>query len=131
MPESLNKKSLKALNRAIKLLRSAPRWVKGNYQKTGFLKGREIECYCVLGALRAGTATNGRTFNYVHEVTRNLVELVCKDASVSRFNKKRGYSFTNEDCVTVYNDDSKRTYPQIMALLGRMKSKLEKKVSAE
>jgi hypothetical protein len=131
MPESLNKKSLKALNKAIKLLRSAPRWIKGDYQQTAFLKGRDVECYCVVGALKAGSAPDGNAGNYNYAVTRKLVELACKDASVSRFDRKRGNEYTGEPRVTSYNDDSKRTYPQIMALLDRMKAKLEKKISAE
>jgi predicted DNA-binding transcriptional regulator AlpA len=129
MPLSLNKKSLKALNRTIKLLRSAPRWVKGNYQETKVLKGRYTECYCVVGALRAGSSPNGNSNNYDYEVGKNLVDLASRDSAVVRFNRVSTYS--GESRVTNYNDFEKRTYPQIVALLGRMKAKLEKKVNAE
>jgi hypothetical protein len=129
MAQSINKQSLKALNKAIKLLRSAPRWIKGNYQSTAMLKGRDIECYCVLGAIQKAADAHYPSQN---EVISNLVDLTGKDKSVTSFLKRDGIpEATGGARITIYNDAQKRTYSQIMALLGRVKAKLEAKVNAE
>lgn len=131
--QSLNKQSLKALRKAINLFRSAPRWIKGDYQRTAILKGREIDCYCLLGAFRAASGT-GVYDTSSSPVSENLALLATKDPSVRAFCKKKEVnpdSESFESTVICYNDDDKRTYPQIVALLQRMKAKLEKRVNAE
>lgn len=130
MAQSLNKRSLKALNRTIRLFSRAVVWTKGSYKDDLRLRSRTIECYCLAGALKK--AACGTPYND-NDVSKNLIRLAGEDRSVIGHLNRKGISYVagSDSRVTSYNDAPRRTYTEIMALLGRMKFKLEAMVNAE
>jgi hypothetical protein len=130
MDTNLNKKTLKALKRVKRLFSSAPRWIKGSYNRTETIRGRDTECYCLVGAFRRA-ADSGND----NKVLRNLITIAGQDPSVSSFTRRHTYinrwGVGSEARITEYNDAKSRTFQQVTGLIDRMVVKLEAKVNAE